>query len=147
MIPVAQRQFYVPGESVGDCLKCCVASLLELDYDDVPHFAEHDNWNQMLDGFLALHGWRRGQARYWLDDDDPRRLVGYTHGYWIAGVDSMRSTPDGEPILHAIVMHDDEVAWDPHPDRDQGHRGFNGEAWLLVPLDPAHFIYCPELAA
>lgn len=24
----------------GDCFKCCIASLLELDYDEVPNFVE-----------------------------------------------------------------------------------------------------------
>lgn len=29
---------------IGDCFKCCVASLLELDYDDVPNFIESRSW-------------------------------------------------------------------------------------------------------
>lgn len=28
----------------GDCFKCCIASLLELDYDEVPNFVEQEDW-------------------------------------------------------------------------------------------------------
>jgi hypothetical protein len=41
-----------------------------------------------------------------------------------------------------VVMNDGEVAWDPHPSRDDGHLGFEtGE--LLIPLDPANFVHVP----
>jgi hypothetical protein len=40
----------------GDCLRACVASLLELPANRVPHFAEDDDWW----GFLA--GWCRARG-------------------------------------------------------------------------------------
>lgn len=41
MIPIDQRE--VDAE-VGDCFKCCVASILELPYEAVPHFVKADRW-------------------------------------------------------------------------------------------------------
>ena len=43
MIPVPQRIVARGAAPVpGDCFKCCVASLLELPYEAVPHFVAHE---------------------------------------------------------------------------------------------------------
>jgi hypothetical protein len=86
VIPVEQRVFFdaATGER-GDCLKCCMASLLELDYDDVPHFAAMgDRWWIEWTNWLADRGWRIGNAWYSVDLADPTKLDGWTIGYWLA---------------------------------------------------------------
>jgi hypothetical protein len=141
VIPVEQRLFFdaSTGER-GDCLKCCIASLLELDYDDVPHFAAMgDMWWIEWTNWLAARGWQLYNAYHRVADDDPARLTGYTCGYWLASVTSRRTRPDGSNISHMILMRDGEVAWDPHPARADGHLGFT-EGQILVPLDPARFV-------
>lgn len=42
MQPIHCKVGHNPPESYGDCLRACVASLLELSADEVPHFY-HDN--------------------------------------------------------------------------------------------------------
>lgn len=41
LIPVDQQEIH---PDIGDCLKCCVASILELPYETVPHFVKGDRW-------------------------------------------------------------------------------------------------------
>ena len=42
----------------GDCFKCCIASILELEYDDVPNFIEMgEKWVEETQKFFAQHGY------------------------------------------------------------------------------------------
>lgn len=145
VIPVEQRLFFnAETGDRGDCMKCCIASLLELDYEDVPHFASMgDRWWIEYTNFLASLGWRIGSAWFTASEEDATALTGYTQGYWLASVKSPRfSHPDGRPGTHMVVMRDGAIAWDPHPEREEGHLGFvDGE--ILVPIDPAAFVYVP----
>lgn len=164
MIPVGQRQTYQPeshpdGPQRGDCLRCCVASIFEVPYEDVEsigpstqhvyrwvseHFPDkkalcryltdpEDDWKPNLDAYLA---WPTSHV-------EP--------GFWIATIWSPRipdtleygcgcasKVPGGDPEcqwchgkpderflgvawgLHAVVMEDDHLAWDPHPDATEG---------------------------
>lgn len=148
MIPVEQRLLFnaETGER-GDCLKCCLATLLERGYEEVPHFAAMgDRWHLELTAWLRSEGWMIGNAWHSIDPDDPRKLNGWTTGYWLAGVVSLRTRPDGEHLGHMVLMRDGEIVWDPHPDRQAGHLGFDGTGWLLLPLDPARFTYLREAA-
>ena len=56
MKPVFQRLFE-PGK--GDCTQAAVASLLEMEYEDVPHFSllYGMQWVNYLDKFLEEHGY------------------------------------------------------------------------------------------
>lgn len=144
MIPVEQRQLYAVGQAPGDCWKCCIASILELDYDDVPHFVQLeddgdvDSWWNATQAFLRLRGCVLARFGLW-GGEAPMLLFGSKQiryhfsapGHWIAGVVSPRMTPEGENLSHAVVMSGSQVAWDPHPYRDEGHLGFT-EAYLLV---------------
>lgn len=50
MIPIFQQ---IVDKGRGDCFKCCVASIFELDYDQVPNFIEDpSNWMD-----LAANKW------------------------------------------------------------------------------------------
>ena len=111
---------------VGDCMRACVASLLGLSVDDVPHF-----------------------ARYGLNDEPPDK-----HGWWWAFIgfcDTLEPShevlvPDEPPPPsddiadlfgmylatgksprgdwnHVVICRGGEVIWDPHPDR----LGIDGE--------------------
>ena len=131
MIPVAQRTRF-------DCLTACLASIFECRYEDVPVFCDQETgesaplWHVALDGWLADRGFAFLQrVREEGMDDDPMFCPWAYPGYWIVGVKSPRV--DGE---HAVVMCGRELVWDPHPEREQGHRGFLS-ADHFVPLDPA----------
>lgn len=123
MKPVDQVVF----EERGDCMSACIASILELPLDDVPHFVKHDDWIERRDNWLrqrglcAIHGtfhvgteWRPA-ALHILYGKSPR---------W-----------DG---LHCVVARGHEILHDPHPSRAgiETQEGFD----LLVPLDPVEYV-------
>ena len=60
MIPVSCMTVHNPPESYGDCLRACVASILELPSADVPHFYRDGCDNVQADaelrGFLNTQG-------------------------------------------------------------------------------------------
>lgn len=42
----------------GDCYKCCIAAILDLEYEEVPHFIEFgDNWLLEAQKFFREHGY------------------------------------------------------------------------------------------
>jgi hypothetical protein len=90
-----------PSGVPGNCAQAAVASLLGIDIDDVPHFAEHrHDWILCLRAFAALHGydvWHRSPDRY------------VPFGLAIG--------PTARGTEHAVVWRDGEMAWDPHPSR------------------------------
>jgi hypothetical protein len=118
MKPVDQTIFGAPE---GNCLPACIASLLELSIDDVPHFGA-DNWLDTLTRWLAPRGFYPICATLPTD----WRPAGL---YILAG-----KSPRGD-FLHAVVARGDEIVHDPHPSR-AGVLSRH-DATLLVPLDPA----------
>lgn len=48
----------------GDCFKCCIASLLELDYDEVPNFVEQEDWFGAAIDFCKEHGYDFAYREY-----------------------------------------------------------------------------------
>ncbi len=48
MTPLTQRYLHNPPETYGDCYRACIASLLDLGLDDVPHF--YDRITLGMDG-------------------------------------------------------------------------------------------------
>lgn len=120
-----------------DCLTACLATVFGCPYEDAPIFGnqetgEHEpGWHQKLDDWLAARGFA------WLQrvredgmTDDPARSPWAFPGLWIAGVASPRI--NGE---HAVVMRWNELVWDPHPQREMGHGGFESADYFL-PIDP-----------
>lgn len=134
MIPVRQRVVGTLGEPVrGDCFKCCVASLLERPYEEVPHVVQQeqdtgryhmDLLNKWLEAegyaFRALyrdmlHGAGYRDPIRWGADGcwehypgEGRR--GYSiPGWWIATVRSKRF----EGAHHCVVMQDGRMVHDP----------------------------------
>ena len=112
MIPVMQT--FTHGER-GDCLRACVASLLELPIEDVPNFAAipgDGKWfNDEKDGlwyFLLRHG-----AEY-CGVQNPEKAMELSpgiDGYFIATVKSVNFS--GKE--HALIFQGRELAHDPSP--------------------------------
>ena len=44
----------------GDCMKATLCSLLELEYDSVCNFVEHDDWFQRMEAVLNDNGYQWG---------------------------------------------------------------------------------------
>lgn len=88
----------IPGVP-GNCLQAAVASLLDLDLDDVPHFIEHDDWLQ----YLVDWGRERGYLVVSRRPDAVRMGIAYG--------------PSPRGVQHAVVWLDGAIAFDPHPSR------------------------------
>lgn len=60
MRPVKQSILHDPANGkYGDCLSACIASLLELPIEEMPHFCDGPrpvNWQRDLNAWLALRG-------------------------------------------------------------------------------------------
>jgi hypothetical protein len=100
-----------PSGRPGDCLRAAVATVLQEDPDDVPHFAEAPDW------IRAVLDWRPGLFRF-----DYRRIDGPiafpadgAARPWVVGCGQ---SPRG--VLHAVVLAADDgrLIHDPHPSRD-----------------------------
>jgi hypothetical protein len=109
MIPVDQRE--VDAE-VGDCLKCCVASILELPYETVPHFVKADRWYGVpwfhgLWDFLKPMGLDAHcfNGENWSETDPEFAIV-------------TGKSPRFKGIYHAVVYQRGKgLVFDPHPSR------------------------------
>lgn len=127
----------VEQRTTYDCMTACLATIFGCSYEDAPQLADAKGdpvfgWHRVLDdwllarGFACLERMRRDD-----EQDDPMRCPWRIPGLWIGGVASPRY--DGG---HAVVMHLNQLVWDPHPKREMGHRGFE-DATYFLPLDPA----------
>jgi hypothetical protein len=114
-----------PGEPVGDCLRTCVACLLDLPVESVPHFVDAQV-NGGSDWRLEMFAWLEpmglsvveidlsstGPAAYgeaWLWIDRGGRCI-------ISGI-SPRSIDEANPTYHAVIGEGGEITHDPHPSR------------------------------
>lgn len=85
----------------GNCLQAAVASLLGLELGEVPHFALYDDWLERLVGFAGEHGYT---ITYRPVTEAP--ACGLAFG------------PSPRGFLHAVVVLDGTIVFDPHPSRD-----------------------------
>lgn len=128
MIPVFQDKFAadpknLDPETTGNCFQACVASVLELPIDDVPHFVvEPGNW------FSNFERWARRRG-YWIAMVSGSEAIAAFAGYAIVNGLSPRDTQ------HSVVYNGEELAHDPNP---VGGGLAKVESWYyFVPLDPA----------
>jgi hypothetical protein len=131
----------------GDCFRCCLASILELERDEVPNFRELMNLTGV--DMMAI-------ARQWLKDKFDLSLVTiYMHGVPECG-DDFRLTGgiEGTPLIvtvdspnipgaqHAVVGEIDDqginvrIIHDPHPN-PKPIETYPLFISMLVPLRPA----------
>ncbi|TAM72340.1 hypothetical protein EPN44_16120 [bacterium] len=120
-----------PNAEIGNCYPACVASLLGLDLDQVPHFHQlHDDAEGALDEILAfLHGQGYSCLRYewapWVNRYLPGALAIFggksPRGDWSHAVVG-QVTADGWRLVH-----------DPHPS-GAGILGDPVDVEVLFPL-------------
>jgi len=110
-----------PDKVPGDCVRACVASILELDRDLVPHFVRDQNshWGSALDDWCDARGIElvhfEGQRAF----DFPMMWTG--------------TSPRNSSMRHAVVGFGATLMHDPHPSR----------AGLVGPADRS-FIFLPR---
>jgi hypothetical protein len=122
----------------GNCFAACLASVLELPLDDVPHVMHHEDWRERTNAWLASRG--MGTIEVSLETEEPA-LYPVPPGMLV--IVSGRTVRHPER-LHAVVARTVaggcqwEYLHDPHP-----AGGFLIQATHLmwvVPLDPAGLI-------
>lgn len=120
MIPVQQRitDHDPPNGIYGDCFKCCVASILELDYDDVPHFFAYIG-NDPTFGIEAFQKWLEKRCMYfYYDAMSPAQLRLPECRQWLQGYHMMFGRAVGLPeSSHCVVAIRGELAYNPHPNK------------------------------
>lgn len=117
MIPVDQTTF---GEGVGNCFSACVASILEMQIDDVPFFGADELWWDRFQEWLALRG-LYAMCIQCKPEHAPR-------GFHVVGGKSPRGN-----FLHAVVAKGETIVHDPHPSRDGVHSRV--DCTIIVPMD------------
>lgn len=134
---VKQTRFY-RDDGRGNCVAAALASIFELDIDDVD-VPDGTDSNMVMtwtnNRFPHLHCWIVDHGKNYriaemATDDEPWGRWEYdlpdefeppTQDLWMATVVSPRGFLTagpyrGSPILHAIVMEGEDIAWDPYPD-------------------------------
>lgn len=98
--------------TVGNCLSACVASLLDMQIEDLPHFSWHmSDWFRILYMFLEDHGYSVKMLPIKNNPDWKTEFNGID-GYLIVGGGSPRGIKNG----HAVIYKDGQPFFDPHSD-------------------------------
>lgn len=130
MKPVDQTILHDPENNVyGDCQRACIASLLELEISDVPHFFESGNdeeFNRSLNEYLSTKGFIHLELKF-VDNEFPVKIPCY---HMIYG-----QTDRG--FHHAVIGLNGEVAYDPNPAKT-GLLESDRENWTYAFLIPTH---------
>ena len=138
MKPQDMTELHNPPSSIGDCMRACVASILEVESATLPHFgrwvdegASVDEMHQRMREYLREHF---GFDLLTLDPQacNPKLLPA---GYCVACGES----PRFKGVYHDVVWFMDEMGGhlvhDPHPSRD-GIVGPVVQVQYYVPVEP-----------
>lgn len=107
MKPVHQTKF---GNTDGNCLAACIASILEVELESLPNFHGKD-WQERWCEWLRPRG-----LFLWRMDAPEGGFTEHPPGWTILSGQSPRAEELGEQWLHATVAFDGETVHDPHPD-------------------------------
>ena len=118
MKPVEQTILHDPDKGVvGNCFAACLASLLEISLEDVPHFVETspDAWQKDLNQWLAARGlafvdvWCPNPTNFqWYVTEQ----LGHVGFYILSG-----PSPRHKDVDHAVIAKGGEIVFDPHPSK------------------------------
>jgi len=95
------------GET-GNCFQACLATLLNLDIEKIPHFAklyDDGNWFGEVNKWLCQYGLNLMCFHY---EKDASYLKGCYH---------LLSGQSSRGLTHAVVGYEGKIIHDPHPDR------------------------------
>lgn len=114
MTPQDQEFISIPGKQYGDCMRACVASLLNMNIALVPHFLRDADgksvefWEGIYD-FLDSRGYEMIPSIVAYRPKMTADLDGY---HIVSG-----PSPRGNGLYHAVVGRHGDVVFDPHPSR------------------------------
>lgn len=131
-----------PGD--GDCMRCAVATLLGLSYEDVPHFLRFENPNSEMINFIMSKGFDFECCLYNYPGSDYSTIQDLSkfegiNGLFYASVFSPKYYKEengikGHQITHAVLINKNyEIVFDPNPNYQDLEKypaseelGFNG---------------------
>lgn len=133
MKPVMQTRYGYPD---GNCFAACIASILELELDQVPVISSADD-----DHWTRWQAWLRERGLMmitWPLHDPEGNLMWTPWGYGLLactppGADR-GDAPEDRSVGHSVVVYEGEVVHDPHPFDDLGEWT---EWTAFVTLDPS----------
>jgi len=129
MKPVMQTMFGGPGsKDEGNCFPACLASLLEIPLEDVPHF--HKKYDDD-DAHIHIVKWLLSHGRIYVAFDAEMfdkhcGPIMDTGSYYIAGGDG------GRGFNHCAIYQRRKLIHDPHP-KGKGLLSFNTYEFLFKP--------------
>jgi len=116
MKPVEQQIMHNPKNNQhGDCMRASIASLLELPYEEVPHFlalGTDESFSHSLKEFLLTKDLALLELSFW----DWEKFEGIFHG--AKGVHHLICGPAKHGTYHATVACVGVMVHDPHPSKD-----------------------------
>lgn len=117
MIPVDMTTKHEPPDSIGDCFPCCIASILELPREAVPHVYEGDGYLDETGrvGMKRLRDWLRPMGYFYFEVEfEEAWLAAWTEAldchYVFSGIGA-------RGVRHSTVGFMGKMVHDPHPDR------------------------------
>lgn len=120
----------VESKKIGDCWRACLATILDLEYEDVPFLGTIEKpdleWYEKSMAFLNQLG--LGYMEIQPNHESNQKLQGY---HLIIG-----DSPRIPNMKHAVVARDGIVVYDPHPD-GQGVVEGTETYGLFTMLNPA----------
>ena len=118
----------IAGQGRGNCFGACIASLLEVDIDEIPSLTkdQHIDWVNIMNRYLATKG-------YYMVHKKPDGNFEFELEGPVIGV--VPST-NFEDQLHAVIWYDGTIIWDPTTcGRNYiGHVFMPQLFWLILPL-------------
>lgn len=102
MIPVMQTKFGMPD---GNCFDAALASILELDLENIPDFGKDDNWYGKFSGYM-IENWGLQPIDIIISTWDKK-----PKGFHLINGKSPRGDYD-----HTIVGYKGKAVHDPYPD-------------------------------
>lgn len=116
----------IPDErQYGDCFRACIASLLELSIDEVPHFCDPEtfntprtrHWYDFCVEWLGLRGYfpLALEAKH----ETTKQIVGFLSAHGDVHHIITGGSPQYEGLLHSVIGKNGSIVHDPHP-RNQG---------------------------
>jgi hypothetical protein len=119
MAPVDQTIFVHDPQRPGNCFAACIATVLDLELHQVPHFIEYGiTFGDAKDPHTASSG-----SHWWA------MFLGFMagRGLWVLELDSEVDAAPGELVLvagmsprgvvHQVIYRDGQLWHDPHPSR------------------------------
>lgn len=114
-----------PPHERGNCYQACVASLLDLDLDEVPHFLMHDDWAPRAQAWYA----ERGLAFLSYEGNPFANHPLYERFVYFAIGPSVRGH------MHCVLYRGAQLLHDPHPSRSGLTQVTHVETLAIVDVD------------